>query len=171
MIGCDTKLTLVNISHYSDVIKGSIGSQITSLTIVYSTVYSGADQRKHQSFASLAFVRVIHRWPVNCPHKWPVTRKMFPFDDIIIIAVYLITWDEVSYHWCPNVLNLGRNHSTTNVALIAIVFRSHWLTNPINVAQWCFHFVLWHSVSIYAVNLAIINSSDGLSPVWHQAIA
>ena len=46
--------------------------QITSLTIVYSTVYSGADQRKHQSPASLAFVRGIRRWPVNSPHKWPV---------------------------------------------------------------------------------------------------
>ena len=44
--------------------------------IVYSTVYSDADQRKHQSSASLAFVRGIHRGPVNSPHKWPVTRKM-----------------------------------------------------------------------------------------------
>ena len=58
--------------------------EITSLTIVYSTVYSGADQRKHQSSASLAFVREIHRGPVNSPHKWPVTRKMFQFDDVIM---------------------------------------------------------------------------------------
>ena len=43
-----------------------------------------ADQRKHQSSASLAFVRGIHRWPVNSPHKWPVTRKMFPFDDVVM---------------------------------------------------------------------------------------
>ena len=63
---------------------GAIASQITSLTIVYSTVYSDADQRKHQSSASLAFVRGIHRRPVNSPHKWPVTRKMFPFDDVIM---------------------------------------------------------------------------------------
>ena len=61
-----------------------MASQITSLTIVYSTVHSGADQRKHQSSASLAFVRWIHRWSVNSPHKWPVTRKMFPFDDVIM---------------------------------------------------------------------------------------
>ena len=59
-------------------------SQIASLTIVYSTVYSGADQRKHQSFASLAFVSGIHRWPVNSTHKWPVTRKTFPFNDVIV---------------------------------------------------------------------------------------
>ena len=63
---------------------GTMASQITSLTIVYSTVYSGADQRKHQSSASLAFVRVIHRGPVNSPHKAPVTLKMFPFDDVIM---------------------------------------------------------------------------------------
>ena len=63
---------------------GMIASQITSLTIVYSVVYSDADQRKHQSSASLAFVRGIHRGPVNSPRKWPVTRKMFPFDDIIM---------------------------------------------------------------------------------------
>ena len=63
---------------------GAIASQITSLTIVYSTVYSDADQRIHQSSASLAFVWGIHRGPVNSPHKWPVTRKMFPFDDVIM---------------------------------------------------------------------------------------
>ena len=54
-------------------------SQITSLTIVYSAVYSGADQRKHQRSVSLASVRGIHLWPMNSPHKWPVTRKIFPF--------------------------------------------------------------------------------------------
>ena len=58
--------------------------QITSLTIVYSTIYSGVDQRKYQSSASLAFVRGLHRWPVNSTHKDPVTRKMFPFDDVIM---------------------------------------------------------------------------------------
>ena len=70
--------------HYNYVIKGAMASQITSLTIVYSTVHSGADQIKHQSSASLAFVRGIHRGPVNSPHKWPVTRKMCPFDDVIM---------------------------------------------------------------------------------------
>ena len=72
-------------NHYGDVIMGAIASQITSLTIVYSTVYSDADQGKHQSSASLALVRGIHRGPVNSPHKWPVTRKIFPFDDVIMI--------------------------------------------------------------------------------------
>ena len=73
--------------HYGDVIMGAIASQITSLTIVYSTVYSDADQRKHQSSVSLAFVWGIHRGPVNSPHKWPVTREMFPFDDFIMMYI------------------------------------------------------------------------------------
>ena len=64
---------------------GTMASQITSLTIVYSIVYSDADERKHQSSASLAFVQGIHRGPVNSPHKWPVTRKMFPFYDVIMM--------------------------------------------------------------------------------------
>ena len=75
---------LSEILHYSDAIMGAMASQITSLTIVYSTVYSGADQRKYQTSASLAFVRGIHRWPLNSPHKGPVARKMFPFDDVIM---------------------------------------------------------------------------------------
>ena len=70
--------------HYDDVIMGAMMSRITSLTIVYSTVYSGADQRKHQSSASLAFVWGIDRGPVNSSHKWPVMRKMFPFDAVIM---------------------------------------------------------------------------------------
>ena len=61
---------------------GAMSSQIPTLTIVYSTVYSDADQRKDHSSVSLAIVRGIHRWPVNSPHNGPVTRKMFPFDDV-----------------------------------------------------------------------------------------
>ena len=63
-------------------------SQITSLMIVYSAVYSGEDQRKHQSSTSLAFVWGIHRWLVNFLHKCTVTRKMFPFDDVIMLLWY-----------------------------------------------------------------------------------
>ena len=77
-----------------------MASQITSLTIVYSTVYSDADQRKHQSSASLAFVRGIHRGPVNSPHtEWPVTRKMFPFDDVIMWPLMIMK--SISFHGSP----------------------------------------------------------------------
>ena len=60
--------------HYNDVIMSAMASQITSHTIVYPIVYSGADQRKHESSASLAFVRGIPQWPVNAPHKGPVPQ-------------------------------------------------------------------------------------------------
>ena len=73
-------------SHNNRVIMGAMASQITSRTIVYPTVYSGLDRRNHQSSASLAFVR----WPVNPPYKEPVTRKMFPFDDVIMMIIDLI---------------------------------------------------------------------------------
>ena len=93
---CDVTVIWSTLIHYSDVIVGTIASQITSLAIVYSTVYWSADQRKHQSSAPLTFVRGIHRRPVNSPHKWPVTRKMFPFDDVIMILSHRLwhiqTW-------------------------------------------------------------------------------
>ena len=73
---------MAQLYHYSDVKMGPM------VPIVYLTVDSGADQRKHQNSASLAFVRGIHRWPVNSPHKWPVTRKKFPFDDVIILEAH-----------------------------------------------------------------------------------
>ena len=71
--------------HYSDVIMRAMASQITTVSIVYSTVCSGTDQRKHQSSVLLTFVMGIHQGPVNSPHKGPVTWKMFPFDDVIVI--------------------------------------------------------------------------------------
>ena len=97
--------------HYDDVIMGAMVSQLTSrLTIVYSNVYSSADQRKHQSSASLAFVRGIHWGPVNSPHKGPVTRKMFLFDDVImyvwiscskavILFLFWRVWASITTFW------------------------------------------------------------------------
>ena len=70
--------------HYSDVMMGAMTSQITGGLTVCSTVCSGADQRKHQSSASLAFVTGIHRWPEVSPHKGPITRKIFSFSGIIM---------------------------------------------------------------------------------------
>ena len=84
--------------HCSDFITSTMASQITSLTVVYSTVYRGANQRKHQSSASLAFVRGIQRCPVYSPHKGPVTRKLSPFDDVIMVCGISIYWIKTSIH-------------------------------------------------------------------------
>ena len=74
--------------YYSDVTMRMAASQITSVSIVCSTGCSGADQRKHQISASLAFVRGIHQWLMNSPQKGSVTWKMFPFDDVIMTWTY-----------------------------------------------------------------------------------
>ena len=101
-------------AHYNDAIMGAIASQITSLTIVYSTFYSGADQRKHQSSASLAFVRGIHRTPGYSPHKGPVTRKMFPFDDVIMPQVICSQYHFDDAAVCPQnqqISNISKHSS------------------------------------------------------------
>ena len=93
-------------------------------TIVYSTVYSGADQRKHQSSASLAFVREIHRWLVNSPHKGPVTWKMFSFDDVIMTCLP---------HHCP----------ACRTTLVATRFRVAVICPIIQVPHCIFSFILF----------------------------
>ena len=128
-----------------------MASQITSLTIVYSTVYSGADERKHQSSASLAFVRGIHRWPVNSPHKGPVTRKMFPFDDVIMTLlafgreihtvhewpimrkafpshdVIMLQTDWLSYHGA-----MGINNAITLLLMFTVIYASSRCSNKLS---------------------------------------
>ena len=78
---------------------GAMASKITSLAIVYSTIHSGTDQRKKQSSASLAFVRGIHQWPVNSPHKEQVTRKMFPFYDVIMMVIFFSKYPQQTFHY------------------------------------------------------------------------
>ena len=70
--------------HYSDVTVSAMTSRITNISPVCLTVCPGAHQRKHQSSASLAFVRGIHHWPADSTRKEPVTWNMFPFDDVIM---------------------------------------------------------------------------------------
>ena len=104
--------------HYIDVIMRTMASQITSLTIIYSIVYSGPDQRKHQSSASLAFVRGIHRWPVNSLTQKASNAENVPFDDVVMWCVSegypillskihfklgntdFLTWDLVGWRLC-----------------------------------------------------------------------
>ena len=94
-------ITVITLPHNIDVMMGAMASQITSLTIVCSTVYPGADQRKYKSSTSLAFVQGIHWWPTNSPHKWSVTRKLFPFDDVIMhICVFVKCSMPIIYFDC-----------------------------------------------------------------------
>ena len=110
-MGFDTHrgISSVGFIHYSDVMMGAMASQflfmfnkilsefeseseITDVSSVYSIVSAGADQRQHQSSASLAFVRGIHRWSVSSPHIGPATRKMFPLDEVIMTIQNKSRW-------------------------------------------------------------------------------
>ena len=87
--------------HYSDVIMSAMASQITSVTIVYSIVGSGADQRKHQSSTSLVFVRGIHRWP----GKFPTQRA----SNAEIVSIWWRHHTQITYYsscWCIFVRDL-----------------------------------------------------------------
>ena len=110
----------------------AMASQDTSLTIVYSTVYSGVDEKTHQSSASLAFVRGIHRWPVNSPHKGPVTRKMFPFDDVIMFnhaSAYVPQWHTV----------VRRQSITFDMTLSSVMnVITNLEVNRVNGSRWMF---------------------------------
>ena len=102
-----------------------LASQITGVSMVCSGICSGADQRKHQSSVSLAFVRGIQRWPVNYPHKRPIMRKMFRFDDTIMIwhlwaiMIFNVVWDGP---YCTN--------SPSMVQLL------HWMRVSFASASW-----------------------------------
>ena len=98
---------------------GAIASQITSLTIVCSIVYSDADQRKHQSSASLAFVRGIHRSPVNSPHKWPVTRKCFH----LMTSSWINPYTTIHRFWYRNRILSAEKYRLGDILLTKVFFR------------------------------------------------
>ena len=136
---------------------GVIASQITSLTIVYSTVYSDADLRKHHSSASLAFVRGIHRRPVNSPHKWPVTRKMFSFDDVIMSLSFFLyeLWSHNnSLLFCLQ-FKCGMSAKTilTNVLVSGIIFHYR-----------LYYWLNWKARAEANVKYAVC----GINRVWQQ---
>ena len=82
---------------------GAIASQITSLTIVvYSTVYSDADKKKPSKLRVTGLCVGNSPGPVNSPHKWPVTRKMFPFDDVIMCTDYIVWCHYNAVNFLPN---------------------------------------------------------------------
>ena len=104
---------------------GAMATQITSLTIVYSTVYSGADKRKHQSSASPAFMRGIHRWPVNSPHKCPVTRKMFHLMTSSCNEILVLSWKNFK-HEAPR---SSRSTNPFNDAVSSVTSSNNMIDN------------------------------------------
>ena len=133
--------------HYNEVTMNSIASQITSLTILYSTIYSDADQRKHQSCASLAFVQGIHWGLVNSQHKWPVTWKMFPFDDVIMT--------------CSDITGTTLWSKYRNFRWGNCIFKSIMSTEYLSLTHWAPCLLWLNNTSMVLVNNV---SGDGVLP-------
>ena len=100
----------------------AMASQITGVSIVCSIICSGGDQSKHQSSASLAIVWGIHQWPVKSPHKGPAARKIFPFDDVIMLVGFLQAHscvEKAGMITCVKMreLDTDENHSLRGTAL------------------------------------------------------
>ena len=150
---------------------GAVSCQITSLTIVCSNVYSGVDQRKHQSSASLAFVWRIHRWPVNSPHKWPVTRKNFPFDDVIM--TYRFVCDVITdpynnhhdtdrsglFHGCPTIMQnsivaILQNKINKVSFTVGAKFTTRERNDTVIIYIYIFIGIVWH-VNTYILKASI----------------
>ena len=90
-------------THYSDGTISVMASQIPGISTVCSNVYSDGHQRKDQSSASLAFMRGIHRWPVDSPHKGQITRKIFSFDDVIMTTPHMHeSWKDTAVYCCTD---------------------------------------------------------------------
>ena len=142
-------------SHHNHVIMSAMASQITSITTVYSSVYWGADQRKHPSSAFLVFVRGIHRWPVNSQHKGPVTWKKFPFGDVIMCVHQYITQHlyrticngAAESNLCSSwmVTHWGRDKM---VAIFQTTFSNAFCLKKINKFRLRFHWSLFRRVQL-----------------------
>ena len=150
------KICAEKIIHPSDGIMSRMASQITSVVLVYSTVYSGANQGKHQGSASLAFLRRIHRWPVNPPHKGPVTRKIFPFDDVIMQNVVGLLLPMKSSELILQLATLDKSRLNT---LYLGVDVNHGDTA-----------CLWWKLFLFKIIISFVTAISNFS-VWNQYIA
>ena len=117
-----------DVFHYCDVIMSAMASQITGVSIVYSAVCSVADQIKNQSSTSLAVVRGNHQWPVNSPHKGPVTRKMFPFDDVIMVYIYSVWCVEFNLYRSSQAAHWGHSE---HVLILTSIRKSEVAKRPV----------------------------------------
>ena len=123
----------------------TMASQVTGVRIVCPAVCSGIDQRKHQSSTSLAFVRGIHQWPVDSHHKGPVTWKMFPFDDIIMVWVA-----------CPSCLFWHLSGETSKISWGHTDFMYVWVNDDY------FHQIItWSSDDLLSKYIVLFPADDG----------
>ena len=146
--------------HDNGVIMSATASQITGVTIVCLIVCSVADQREHQSSVSLAFVWGIHRWPVYSPHKGPVTRKIFPFDDVIVrkrdfarfgypvLLYYMCYWPALWAKWACRLSAIVENIVVLSFACQLTV--THLKIGILDLQVSCSDLTKWMGASLVA---------------------
>ena len=154
----------------------AMSSQITNRTSVYSAVYSRLDERKHQSSAPLAFLWGIHQSPVNSPHKWPVSRKMFSFDDVIMQSrsypfwillfthtrSYQIYWYEIgNVHYAPQGC-FPRLHSLWQRMMLIIC---RWISIKFQICVKTFYTWYMHHYNNNSLLWAVVNRG-GIIWLW-----
>ena len=118
--------THISCLYYMDVIMSAMASQITSVSIfsqlfVYVQIKENIKARRHWPLCE-----GIHRWPVDSPHKGPVTRKMFPFDDVIMLGwIHAIT----IYTWIMNIYLVDGDFCMFNIFIHWTCFTSYMSDN------------------------------------------
>ena len=132
----------------------AMASQITGVSIVCSTVGSGVDQRRLQNSASLAFVWGIHRWPVNSPHKRPVTRKMFPFNDLIMFMPPVTQRPRMTHSWRRLTTDNIANSRTAFifVKIVEYIYIVFLCVNWLNV----FRFLIWDNENMHKNHICTV---------------
>ena len=140
---------------------GAMASQITSLMIVYSTVYQTQIKENIKAARHWPFMWVIHRWPVNSPHKWPVTRKMFPFHDVIMWWIMFIDEHKLNLRLCLWSSNL----QSKNVTLCKQFGRRRLIISYIGLCNTHSRTPFWHRsvllrLTSEVTKLNTINSSS-----------
>ena len=144
----------------------TMASQITSLTIVYSMVYSDADQRKHQSSASLAFVRGIHQGPVN---SWTNGQLRGKYFHLMTSSCHISTDREwlryLEFRWDLfaqwdlrlHLSSIARLSRLTNGRFSPRLYQSWESTNHHDVIYWAWdRYIIWYLGSMYSVNTLIM---------------
>ena len=123
-IACNQTWNMIRMFPYIDVIMCTMVSHITDVSNVCPIVCSGADDRKHQSFASLAFMAGIYLWRLDSPHKGLVTWKMLPFDDVIMFESPCWLFDQFWFAALVPHRVCCINHSTTLNEMVLVYQRN-----------------------------------------------
>ena len=150
---------------------GAMASQITSLSIVHLNIYSGTDQEN----ANAPRHYTLCGSPVNSPHKWPVTRKMFPFDDVIMTCSMTVHVSEATIkygvkmtciyqeQYYSHTMKQNKSVSISTVDCCLVMLYGDWVL----AKQWRRYWLAWRHQAVNWINVDL--SSIGSSGIHLRA--